>query len=68
LDTIAVNGPEGVALDWDAIDWCFHEQNVIRLRRRIFKATREQVHTSCHRSLRARSGKRPEPATPSGLA
>ena len=42
LDTIAVNGPEDVALDWDAIDWRFHEQNVIRLRRRIFKATREQ--------------------------
>jgi RNA-directed DNA polymerase len=41
LDTIAVNGPEDVALDWDAIDWRFHEQNVIRLRRRIFKATRE---------------------------
>jgi N-terminal domain of reverse transcriptase/N-acetylmuramoyl-L-alanine amidase len=42
LDTIVVNGPEGVALDWDAIDWRAHEQNVIRLRRRIFKATREQ--------------------------
>lgn len=42
LDTIAVNGPEDVALDWDAVDWRFHEQNVIRLRRRIFKATREQ--------------------------
>ena len=33
LDTIVVNGPEGVALDWDAIDWRAHEQNVIRLRR-----------------------------------
>jgi RNA-directed DNA polymerase len=42
LDTIVVNGPEDVALDWDAIDWRFHEHNVIRLRRRIFKATREQ--------------------------
>ncbi|UQX09544.1 group II intron reverse transcriptase/maturase [Candidatus Mycobacterium methanotrophicum] len=42
LDTIAVNGPEDVALDWDGIDWRAHEQNVIRLRRRIFKATREQ--------------------------
>jgi hypothetical protein len=68
LDTIAVNGPEDVALDWDAIDWRAHEQNVIRLRRRTFKATREQVHTSCHRSLPARSGKRLEPVTPSALA
>ena len=42
LDTIAVNGPEDVAVEWDFVDWRAHEQNVIRLRRRIFKATREQ--------------------------
>jgi RNA-directed DNA polymerase len=36
-----VNGPEDV-LDWDAVDWRSHESNVARLRRRIFKATREQ--------------------------
>jgi RNA-directed DNA polymerase len=41
LDTATVNGPEDV-LDWDAIDWRLHEGNVGRLRRRIFKATREQ--------------------------
>ena len=41
MDTIAVNGPEGV-FDWDAIVWHTHEENVARLRRRIFKATREQ--------------------------
>ncbi|MGH3970453.1 MAG: reverse transcriptase N-terminal domain-containing protein [Mycobacterium sp.] len=41
LDTITVNGPEGV-FDWDAVDWRLHEENVTRLRRRIFKATREQ--------------------------
>src|SRR5215467_9985723 len=41
LDTVTVNGPED-ALDWDAIDWRAHEGNVRRLRRRIFKATREQ--------------------------
>jgi len=41
LDTVTVNGPEDV-LDWDAIDWRLHEGNVGRLRRRIFKATREQ--------------------------
>lgn len=40
MDTITVNGPEGI-LDWDTIDWRTHEQNVVRLRRRIFKATRE---------------------------
>jgi len=42
LDTIAVNGPEGV-FDWDAVVWRTHEENVARLRRRIFKATREQA-------------------------
>jgi RNA-directed DNA polymerase len=38
-----VNGPGDVAvLDWEVVDWRTHEQNVVRLRRRIFKATREQ--------------------------
>jgi RNA-directed DNA polymerase len=41
LDTVTVNGPKDVP-DWDAIDWRAHEGNVRRLRRRIFKATREQ--------------------------
>jgi len=41
LDTDEVNGPEGV-LEWDTIDWRTHEDNVRRLRQRIFKATREQ--------------------------
>lgn len=41
LDTVKVNGPEDVP-DWDAIVWRTHEDNVARLRRRIFKATREQ--------------------------
>ena len=37
-----VNGTEDVALEWDAIDWRLHEDNVRRLRRRIFKAAQEQ--------------------------
>ena len=41
LDTVTVNGPEDVP-EWDAIDWRVHEGNVGRLRRSIFKATREQ--------------------------
>lgn len=36
-----VNGPKGF-LEWDAIDWRACEQEVRRLRQRIFKATREQ--------------------------
>ena len=35
-----VNGPEDVVFDWDAIDWRHHEDNVRRLRQRIFTATR----------------------------
>jgi RNA-directed DNA polymerase len=38
---VTVNGPEGV-LNWDAVDWRASEQNVRRLRQRIFKAAREQ--------------------------
>ena len=35
-----VNGPEDVG-EWDAVNWPVHEQNVARLRQRIFKAVRE---------------------------
>ncbi len=38
---MTVNGPEDV-LEWGAVDWRGHEQNVRRLRQRIFKAAREQ--------------------------
>jgi N-terminal domain of reverse transcriptase len=34
-----VNGPEGDRLDWDAIDWRTVEDDVRRLRQRIFKAS-----------------------------
>jgi RNA-directed DNA polymerase len=38
---VTVNGPEDV-LEWGAVDWRGHEQNVRRLRQRIFKAARAQ--------------------------
>ena len=41
VTAVTVNGPEDV-LEWDAIDWRACEQNVRRLRQRIFKAAREQ--------------------------
>jgi RNA-directed DNA polymerase len=37
---LKVNGPEGGALDWDAIDWRAQEEAVRRLRQRIFTAVR----------------------------
>src|SRR5262245_16631670 len=36
-----VNGPEGVTLSWDAVDWRHHEDNVRRLRQRIFTAAQD---------------------------
>src|SRR5947208_9913220 len=36
-----VNGPKDVTLDWADIDWRLHEENVRRLRQRIFTAARE---------------------------
>ena len=36
----AVNGPEDKTLDWDAIDWRACEENVRRLRQRIFTASK----------------------------
>ena len=35
-----VNGPADDVLVWDAIDWRSHEDNVRRLRQRIFTAAR----------------------------
>ena len=35
-----VNGPEGGS-EWDVINWAVHEQNVARLRQRIFTAARD---------------------------
>jgi RNA-directed DNA polymerase len=35
-----VNGPEDETLDWDAIDWRACEENVRRLRQRIFTASK----------------------------
>src|SRR5574341_2208557 len=39
LDTITVNGPEGDVLDWSAVDWRMVEEDVRRLRQRIFAAS-----------------------------
>ena len=38
---LMVNGPADDALCWDAVDWRFHEDNVRRLRQRIFTAARD---------------------------
>ena len=40
LDTL-VNGPADGDLQWDAVDWRRHEDNVRRLRQRIFTAAQE---------------------------
>src|SRR2546427_4019514 len=39
--TARVNGPEDDLEDWAAVDWRTHEDNVRRLRQRIFKATQD---------------------------
>ncbi len=39
---MTVNGTEDVTLEWDAINWRLHEDNVRRLWRRIFKAVQEK--------------------------
>src|SRR6266851_3280202 len=36
---VVVNGPEGGILDWDAVDWRQVEEDVRRLRQRIFAAS-----------------------------
>ena len=39
LDTVMVNGPEDEIIDWHAVDWRRVEDDVRRLRQRIFTAT-----------------------------
>jgi RNA-directed DNA polymerase len=38
---MAVNGPQDTILDWEAINWPLHEDNVRRIRGRIFTATKD---------------------------
>src|ERR1700709_975853 len=42
MAALDVNGPEDAPSAWNAIPWRHHEDNVRRLRQRIFKATRAQ--------------------------
>ena len=42
VDAVMVNGPEDVLPAWDAIGWQTCEEEVRRLRQRIFKAAQEQ--------------------------
>lgn len=56
---LGVNGPEGEVPGWDAIDWRTCEDNVRRLRQRIFTATQvgdlKQVRNLQKLMLRSRS-------------
>ena len=41
-DLVVVNGPEDEPVEWDAVDWRAAEEDVRRLRQRIFAATRAE--------------------------
>jgi hypothetical protein len=60
LGTITVNGPEDEVLDWDAVDWRQVQDDVRRLRQRIFTASRagdlKRVRSLQKLMLRSRSG------------
>src|SRR2546430_5643410 len=59
LDTPGVSGPEGDVVDWDAVDWRQAEDDVRRLRQRIFTASRagdlKKVRSLQKLMLRSRS-------------
>src|SRR5213079_2128149 len=59
LDAVTANGPEGDVLDWDAVDWRQAENDVRRLRQRIFTASRagdlKKVRSLQKLMLRSRS-------------
>src|SRR6516162_5088055 len=56
---VEVNGPEGDLPDWDQVDWGQAEENVRRLRQRIFAASRagdlKKVRSLQKLMLRSRS-------------
>jgi len=41
MAALGVNGPEDAVHQWDAVNWRLHEDNVRRLRQRIFKAVQD---------------------------
>lgn len=57
--TVGVSGPEDVPLDWHGVDWRACEENVRRLRQRIFTASKagdlERVRRLQKLMLRSRS-------------
>jgi RNA-directed DNA polymerase len=59
LGTLAVNGPEGDVVAWDAVDWRQAEDSVGRLRQRIFTASKagdlKKVRSLQKLMLRSRS-------------
>ena len=59
LGTLAVNGPEDDVVAWDAVDWRQAEDNVRRLRQRIFTASKagdlKKVRSLQKLMLRSRS-------------
>src|SRR5256884_7502276 len=58
--TMVVNGPEDVPSGWDAVSWRAAEENVRRLRQRIFTASQagdlKRVRNLQKLMLRSRSG------------
>ena len=46
---VAANGPKDAILDWRAVDWRATEENVRRLRQRIFTAS---AHGACLSRMR----------------
>lgn len=76
LDTVTVNGPEGDVVDWGAVDWRRVEDDVRRLRHRIFTATqagdphrvrnlqRLIIHSHCRNRPPGGLGSGPAPLQP----
>ncbi|WP_109505620.1 group II intron reverse transcriptase/maturase [Nocardioides speluncae] len=62
MTKVKVNGPEDETTDWDAIDWRSQEDDVRRLRQRIFAASRDgdlkRVRNLQKLMLRSRSNAR----------
>src|SRR5258706_14930638 len=68
MAALGVNGPEdAVQHQWDAIGWRAHEDNVRRLRQRIFKAGQDEECSTPEPPPGACLSRMPRRVAPTGL-
>jgi hypothetical protein len=64
MPALGVNGPEDDVLDWDSVNWRVHEDNVRRLRQRIFTRGLLEPYAATSGTYGSEGGSAGQPAGP----